>query len=285
MPYALVRGTNLYYEVAGEEGPWVTLTPGAWVSSQLLKPLASSLATAGYRVLLHDGRNTGMSDQSVAEEENITKVWAEDRYELLRQLDIAPVYAGGYSAGAMTSLLLALHHPELVSGLLLWLVARPDYAVVDDSIWLNIVRSVADAARSSGMEAVCNLPLYRERIALRPELRDLLMAMDPKELDEFCLRQISIASQDATLPVAHMTEEEVKSIGVPVCVVPGYDPLHTFAAAYSLAGLLPNAEFHDLWTSDERAAIPSRDPVEVRSEARARYTPVFIDFLRRTRSK
>jgi pimeloyl-ACP methyl ester carboxylesterase len=124
MPYVLVRGINLYYEFVGEEGPWVTLAPGAWVSSQLVKPLAASLAAAGYRVILHDGRNTGMSDQSLVSNENITKVWAEERWGLLRELDIAPVYAGGFSAGAMTSLLLALHHPEAVSGLLLWLVAR-----------------------------------------------------------------------------------------------------------------------------------------------------------------
>jgi hypothetical protein len=144
---------------------------------------------------------------------------------------------------------------------------------------------MADAARGAGMQAVCDLPLYRERIALRPELRDRLMATDPAELGEFYLRQIALASQDAALPVAHMTEPEVRSIGVPVCVIPGYDLLHTFEAAHTLAGLLPKAEFHDLWTAEERAAIPSRDPLEVRNEARVRYTPVFIDLLSRIRSQ
>ena len=56
MPQANVRGVTLQYQVLGERGPWVTLSPGGRRGMEGVAPLARRVADAGYRVLVHDRR-------------------------------------------------------------------------------------------------------------------------------------------------------------------------------------------------------------------------------------
>ena len=62
MPVAKLRGANLNYEVLGSHGPWVALSPGGRRALDMVKSLAQRMADAGYRVLIHDRRNCGVSD-------------------------------------------------------------------------------------------------------------------------------------------------------------------------------------------------------------------------------
>src|SRR2546430_422591 len=62
MPIAQVRGVNINYEVLGSGGPWVALSPGGRRALDNVKSLAQHVANAGYRVLIHDRRNCGLSD-------------------------------------------------------------------------------------------------------------------------------------------------------------------------------------------------------------------------------
>ena len=62
MPIANVRGANINYEVLGTRGPWVALSPGGRRALDHVKSLAQRVADAGYRVLIHDRRNCGVSD-------------------------------------------------------------------------------------------------------------------------------------------------------------------------------------------------------------------------------
>ncbi|NNE83820.1 MAG: alpha/beta hydrolase, partial [Alphaproteobacteria bacterium] len=59
MPIAKVRGLNINYEVVGDEGPFVTLITGGRRGYAEFVPLAHKIAAEGFRVLLHDRRNTG----------------------------------------------------------------------------------------------------------------------------------------------------------------------------------------------------------------------------------
>src|SRR6516225_5548276 len=65
MPIASIRGVNLNYEVLGAHGPWLALSPGGRRALDLVKPLAQRMCDAGYRVLLHDRRNCGISDIAI----------------------------------------------------------------------------------------------------------------------------------------------------------------------------------------------------------------------------
>ena len=66
MPIANIRGVHIHYQVLGEHGPWVTLSPGGRRDLSGVMPLATRVAAAGYRVLLHDRRNCGASDRAAS---------------------------------------------------------------------------------------------------------------------------------------------------------------------------------------------------------------------------
>ena len=110
MQTAAVRGVKLVYEVLGNTGPWVAISPGGRRGMALDRALGVLLAEAGFRVLMYDRRNTGASEigfpgQSESHEQ------AEDLLALLTALGTGPAYIAGCSSGSRLSMLLALHHP------------------------------------------------------------------------------------------------------------------------------------------------------------------------------
>ena len=86
MPVANVRGVHIYYEVLGQSGPWVAFMPGGRKAGCEIQSLAEKIANAGYRVLLHDRRNCGASDVVIEGDQPEYEIWADDLFELLRQL-------------------------------------------------------------------------------------------------------------------------------------------------------------------------------------------------------
>ena len=89
MPEAVVRGVHINYEVIGKSGPWIALTPGSRRPYGELVDLSKAIAASGYRVLLHDRRNCGASDVAFDGSGSEHDVWADDLYELGKQLDAA----------------------------------------------------------------------------------------------------------------------------------------------------------------------------------------------------
>src|SRR3970282_1825676 len=53
MPVATVRGAAIHYQIVGEKGPWVSLSPGGRRAIEGVRSLGQRIAQAGYRVLLH----------------------------------------------------------------------------------------------------------------------------------------------------------------------------------------------------------------------------------------
>src|SRR5204863_6351697 len=106
MAWANVRGANIHYEVMGDRGTWVALSPGGRRGLDGVLSLGKRIADAGYRVLLHDRRNCGESDVVIDGEDAEFEIWADDLYELLTQLDAKPAFAGGSSSGCRLALLL-----------------------------------------------------------------------------------------------------------------------------------------------------------------------------------
>jgi pimeloyl-ACP methyl ester carboxylesterase len=84
MPFAKIRGVNINYEIVGKSGPWVALVPGGRRDISGVKLLAQDIADKGYRVMLHDRRNCGLSDVVIDGDASEYEIWADDLYELLR---------------------------------------------------------------------------------------------------------------------------------------------------------------------------------------------------------
>jgi pimeloyl-ACP methyl ester carboxylesterase len=279
MPRATVRGVNLRYETLGDRGPWVMLSPGGRRELEGVLPLAERVAAAGYRVLLHDRRNCGASDVVIEGDESEYEIWADDLYALLGQLDALPVFAGGSSSGCRLSLLLALRHPDAVRGLLLWRVTGGRFAA--ERLAENYYGQFITAARQGGMPAVCATEFFQERIAANPANRDRLLAMDPERFIAVMDHWRTYFLDSADLPVIGATEETLRALQVPACIVPGNDWTHPRHVGENLSRLLPNAELHRVMTEDYEVelAVESWDAHE------ADLAAVFIDFLNRTASR
>ena len=116
MTIASVHGLDINYEIIGNEGPWIALITGGRRGYHELIPLANKIAATGFRVLLHDRRNTGASGISITADDVEEVVWADDLRELLAQLEALPAFVGGSSSGARTAIFFCLRHADALRG-------------------------------------------------------------------------------------------------------------------------------------------------------------------------
>jgi pimeloyl-ACP methyl ester carboxylesterase len=275
MPIASIRGVNINYQVLGEGGPWVALSPGGRRDLGVVLPLAELLAKGGYRVLIHDRRNCGASDVVIEGDESEYEIWAEDLYALLARLDALPAFVGGSSSGCRLSLLFALRHPEAVRALLLWRVTGGAFAA--QRLDHNYYGQFIEAAKQGGMAAVCETEFFRERIASNPKNRERLLAMDPKRFIDVMAHWREYFTRDADLPVIGASAEALRSITVPACVIPGNDWTHPRRVGEAASRLLPRGELHILMPQDMEVDLF----IEAWDEKLGEMASIFIDFLNR----
>jgi pimeloyl-ACP methyl ester carboxylesterase len=276
MPVANVRSVNINYQIVGNHGPWVALITGGRRAYNEFLPLAGKIAGGGFRVLLHDRRNTGASDILFESDEVEEATWADDLAVLLAQYNAAPAFIGGSSAGARTAILFALRHPAAVRALLLLRVTGGAFAAgrLPENYYDQYIR----AAERGGMTAVCATEQYAERIAANPANRDRLMSMDPKRYIAVMRRWRELFVAGAHHPVMGVTEAELASIQVPTIVIPGNDKTHASASGLAAHRLIPGSELHQLPITDQDVPlIPFPDWAPYEDEI----ARVFIDFMRR----
>ena len=245
MPLANVRGVKINYEVLGNGGPWVALSPGGRRGLEGVKSLATRLADAGHRVLVHDRRNCGASDVVIDGNDSEYEIWADDLYALLSQLGALPAFIGGSSSGCRLALLFGLRHPGAVRGLLLWRVTGGPFAA--QRLAERYYGQYITAVKRGGMAVVCEMEDFKERIEARPENRDTLMKIDPERFIAVMSHWREYFIRGADLPVIGATEEELKSITVPACIIPGNDNTHSRQTGENLGRILSNAEVHILF--------------------------------------
>ena len=243
MPEAVVRGIHINYEVIGSSGPWIALTPGSRRSYGELVNLSTAIAASGYRVLLHDRRNCGASEVAFDGSASEHEIWADDLYELARQLGAAPLYVGGSSAGARLAILFVIRHPDALRGLLLWRVTGGQEAV--DRLAENYYGQFITLARAGGMQAVCDSEHFAECIAARPQNRERLMRTDVDAFVKVMTAWREAFLHAAKLPMVGATEADLRAIRAPACLIAGNDVIHTPATARKAAKLIPNSELHE----------------------------------------
>jgi pimeloyl-ACP methyl ester carboxylesterase len=78
MPERSVRGVHLHYEIFGNTGSWVRLTPGSRRGYGELIGIAKRIAGHNHRVLLHDQRNCGSSEVAFDGSASEHEIWADD---------------------------------------------------------------------------------------------------------------------------------------------------------------------------------------------------------------
>jgi pimeloyl-ACP methyl ester carboxylesterase len=280
MPEALVRGVHINFEVIGNSGPFIALTPGSRRSYAELINLSKSIAASGYRVLLHDRRNCGASDVAFDGSGSEHDVWADDLYEMGKQLGALPMYVGGSSAGARLAILYAMRHPDGLRGLLLWRVTGGQEAV--DKLSESYYGQYIKLAHQGGMRSVADSEHFAECIKARAANKERLLTTNVEEFIKVMTVWREKFLQSATLPIVGASEADLDAIKAPACLIAGNDVIHTPATARKAARLIPNSELHD----DVVTALPDDkllkdwDRKEWR-DAEPRMAAIFGDFLAR----
>jgi pimeloyl-ACP methyl ester carboxylesterase len=249
MPVQNIRGIHINYEVTGDSGPWVALVTGGRRGFTEFRSFAQKLAAKGFRVLLHDRRNTGASDVLIEGEQGEEEIWADDLVLLLERLDAKPAFVGGTSSGARLSMLTYLRHPEAVRALLLMRVTGGPVAA--GRLPTMYYGQFIEAARQGGMAAVCATEQYQERIAANPANRERLMAMDPQKYIAVMQHWLDIFLRGPRAPVLGMTEEAMRSIKVPTIVIPGNDNTHASGNGIAAASMIEGSVLFRLPIEDQ----------------------------------
>ena len=277
MPVANIRGVNINYKILGDRGPWVALSPGGRRDISGIELQAMKLADLGHRLVIFDRRNCGASEVLIDGNESEYEIWADDIHELLAQVDALPAFVGGSSSGCRTALLFALRHPESVRGLLLWRVTGGRFAC--ERLAQEYYGQYIEAAREGGMAAVCATEHWKERIDARPANRAALMNMSPERFIEVMSHWREYFVKGADLPVIGASEEELKSIKVPACIIPGNDNTHGRQTGENLGRLLQRSEVHVLFPNHYDEPLGPREEWD---EKAGEMAALFADFIKRS---
>lgn len=276
MPVSTIRGVNINWQVIGTTGPWVAMTTGGRRGHDEFIPLAHKIAAYGYRVMLHDRRNTGASDVLIEGDEGEEAIWTGDLYALMSQQNALPAFFSGASSGARTSILFYLRYPQAVRGLLLLRVTGGAFAAgrLPENYYGQFIR----AAQQGGMAAVCAMDQWKERIAANPANRDYLMNLPAQQFIDVLTRWEDIFVAGAHHPVMGVTEDELRSIKVPTLIIPGNDKVHSSASGLTAHRLIPGSTLHRLPVEDQDVPLI---PFPDWGAHEAEIARVFADFMAR----
>jgi len=143
MPYAEVRGAKLYYEDLGEGQPFLLL-PGALGTGQSdLGPQLEALPHRGLRVIAPDPRGYGKSRPPARDFPfDFYQQDAHDFAALMESIDCQTYAVGGWSDGAIISMLLTLAYPKQVTKMAIW--GGNAYISPKDIVAYEKTRSISD---------------------------------------------------------------------------------------------------------------------------------------------
>jgi pimeloyl-ACP methyl ester carboxylesterase len=215
-----IHGGNVVYEILGETGEFIALTPGGRFSKDIpgLRPLAEQLVKGGYRVLLWDRPNCGKSDlQFYGQSESHMR--ADTLHQLITGLGIGPCVIAGGSGGARDSILTTILHPEIVTKLVTWNIVGGVYgSFVLGSYY--IVPSI-QAVRGLGIKGLLGVSEWQERIAENPANKDRILAMDADEFLKVMLRWLNAFVPKPGQAIPGVDDALFDDIMVPTLIIRG----------------------------------------------------------------
>jgi pimeloyl-ACP methyl ester carboxylesterase len=215
-----INGGNVVYEILGEQGDFIALTPGGRFSKDIegLRPLADELVKGGYRVLLWDRPNCGKSDvQFYGQSESHMR--AETLHALITDLDIGPCILAGGSGGARDSMLTTMLYPEMVRKLVVWNIVGGVYGTFVLGSYY-IVPSIL-AVRGAGMQGVIRVDEWKQRIAENPANKDRFLAIDAEHFLKLMLRWLNAFVSKPGQTIPGVDDEMFDKIKVPTLIIRG----------------------------------------------------------------
>jgi pimeloyl-ACP methyl ester carboxylesterase len=246
--FAPINGLKMYYEIEGHGDPIVYIPPILGVVGvNSVRALAHGRSVITIDLQGH-GRTADIPDRPITLEQN-----AEDLVELLSYLRISKADFLGESYGGATAMLMALHHPELVSR-----VATYGATFGPPQIAHNREMLRTDH----------HLPTPDSRTCLVQRESYKKVAADPDYWPTFWGKVASIRWEG-------FSNDELASIRAPALIALGDHDFVRVEHAVEAFKLIPNAEL---------AVIPDAGHFALSSE-QARVIPVVEHFLNKPRTR
>jgi pimeloyl-ACP methyl ester carboxylesterase len=242
MPSIDVDGVGIAYEIIGSGSRPAVITPGGRYSKDIagLRQLAEQLAQRDFRVVIWDRPNCGASDVCFrGETESIQN--ADALAGLLRALGMAPALLIGGSAGSRETLIAAVRSPDVVERVFVfWISGGPIGLGV---LAFTYCHDSAVAAATGGMQAVVELPMWKDQIARNPENRARFLALDPAWFVEKMQTWSRAFIPGDDCPVPGLTAAQLQGLAKPVMVLrsSAMDVHHTRATSEAVHALIPGA--------------------------------------------
>ncbi len=252
-----INGGNVVYEILGETGDFIVLTPGGRFSKDIpgLRPLADALVAGGHRVLLWDRPNCGASDvQFYGYSESHMR--AETLMKLITALELGPCVIAGGSGGARDSILTTILYPDLVTKLVVWNIVGGVYG----SFVLGghyVVPSIL-AVRGAGIDGLLHVGEWKERIAANPANEQRLRGLDADAFLKVMLRWLNAFVPKPGQTIPGVEDGLFDEITVPTLIIRGgeNDWDHPKRTSLEVSCLIKGSELIDPpWPEDawERA--------------------------------
>jgi pimeloyl-ACP methyl ester carboxylesterase len=241
MPRAEIGGIEVAFELIGEGRPWV-ITPGGRFSKETpgVRQLAEELAGHGNQVLIWDRPNTGASDVNFTGDSE-SQMQADTLAGLLRHLDLGPTMIMGGSGGSRVSLITGARHPDVAAGLCLLWISGGTYGLM----LLGVVYAgdSIKAAWTGGMEAVIELPAWKEVLERNPRNRQIFLDQEPRAFIDTLERWMLAYCPDPAVTVPGLPDADYAGINLPAMVFRSgaSDPHHPKFTTEKVASLIPNA--------------------------------------------
>jgi 2-hydroxy-6-oxonona-2,4-dienedioate hydrolase len=253
-----INGGNVVYEILGDEGDFIVLTPGGRFSKDIpgLRPLAEALVDGGYRVVLWDRPNCGKSDvQFYGQSESHMR--AETLHALITALGIGPCILAGGSGGARDSMLTTMLYPEIVRKLVVWNIVGGVYGTF--VLGAHYITPNIRPVLTMGMEGLLHLKEWKERIAENPANKDRILSFDPDEFIKVMMRWLNAFVSKPGQTIPGVDDGMFDNIKVPTLIIRGgendYD--HPKRTSLEVSCLINGSELIDPpWPEDawEQAA-------------------------------
>ncbi len=260
MPYGLINGLNIHYEVRGSGAPLLMMAPGEfdstidkWASSGVwagMKPLET--LTSRYTCIAYDRREAGLSGGRV--EQVSWTTYAHEAKGLLDLLGIPRAFVLGGCMGCSTATAFGVTYPEATLGLLLhWPVGGVHWR----QNGLDRFRTHIDFVKAKGLGAVVDLARKEGSFWAEPKAGPWASTICADESFAASFTGQDQASYLATVALMGQTlfdrdtatgpePIELMALRVPSVIIPGADASHATSAARYLQECLEGSVYHDV---------------------------------------
>jgi pimeloyl-ACP methyl ester carboxylesterase len=243
VPHLQTPSLQLYYELEGDPaGPPLVLIAGQ--SAQLTSwhpDFRHLLIEQGFRVILFDNRDVGLSSKWESEGRYEISDMANDVTDLLDGLDIDAAHIVGQSMGGMVAQQLTIDQPTRVLSLCsIYSTPSIEHLVDDPEVW-----AIREQEHATDREGAIAQYIERESICGLAEYTPEWIRAHAEATHDRCYYPVGADRQMAAVRRAPDRTPGLGQLNVPTVVLHGLaDRLIDVTGGYATALAVPGAELH-----------------------------------------